>query len=103
MERINNQNNGIKKFVEQYVDKKKVRNKSANEVKFYIDLQSALETLQNENSSISSQFQKFLQLHENKSDTLQKTLATLEEVKMRSDSQNQTLSHLLKLQEVEHD
>lgn len=38
MERINNQNHGIKKFVDLYVDKKKLRNKSANEVKFYMEL-----------------------------------------------------------------
>ncbi|CAD8186869.1 unnamed protein product [Paramecium octaurelia] len=54
-ERINNQMYNLEKFISQYLDKKKMRNKSANENKFYNDLSCWVEQAKFELISLKQQ------------------------------------------------
>ncbi|CAK87544.1 unnamed protein product (macronuclear) [Paramecium tetraurelia] len=54
-ERINNQMYNLEKFISQYLDKKKMRNKSANENKFYTDLSCWVEQAKFELISLKQQ------------------------------------------------
>ncbi|KAM3133081.1 hypothetical protein pb186bvf_014798 [Paramecium bursaria] len=73
-EKIQNQQTNIDRFLQQFIEQKKLRNKSQNEVKFYFELQQCLESLKNENYQIKSSFNKYMQKYDNQDDMVQKNL-----------------------------
>ncbi|CAD8187277.1 unnamed protein product [Paramecium pentaurelia] len=97
-ERINNQMYNLEKFISQYLDKKKMRNKSANENKFYTDLSCWVEQAKYELISLKQQITALVTEKEHQKEQLIAVKQDFEQVQNSLIQETQVLKSEIKSQ-----
>ncbi|CAD8093992.1 unnamed protein product [Paramecium sonneborni] len=101
-ERINNSMYNLERFIAQYLDKKKLRNKSANENKFYSDLSCWIEQAKSELISYKQQITGLVYEKEQSKEQLNVAKYDLEQIQNQFNLQTQTLRDELQTLNKKH-